>query len=92
MADYENHPIGELPELDWSEGVPGTGIQRHRASTPHREVGLNGVVLKGIVSRDELFLKVFKINQFFLYVRQYLLKFFAALFWKNLKKNVGLLL
>jgi hypothetical protein len=53
MADYENHQIGELPELDWSEGVPGTGIQRHRASTPHGEVGLNGVILKEIVSREE---------------------------------------
>jgi hypothetical protein len=53
MTDHENHQIGELPELDWSEGVPGTGVQRHRASTPHWEVGLDGVVLKWIMSRDE---------------------------------------
>jgi hypothetical protein len=37
--------LESLPELDWSEGVPGTGVQRHRASTPHREIGLDGVVL-----------------------------------------------
>ncbi len=54
MADSENHQIGELPKLDLSEGVSGTGVQRHRASTPHREVGLNGVVLK-YIQRQELF-------------------------------------